>query len=157
MNRMLVEQATHPDALRTLAEELGGEWLAHEQTIVGAESAEALLATRHCLDRTAPFDERLTFADLDEDVRTRLGEDGPRIVLQERSRGRSASRCKPSTCRAIFSGPATVSQPRRTSWAPRPTRPRGASHCTSVPTVSSTIAKDCAARIDPVANDTKHA
>ena len=83
MNRMLVEQATHPDALRTLAEELGGEWLAHEQTIVGAESAEALLATRHCLDRTTPFDERLTFADLDEAVRTRLGEDGPRIVLQE--------------------------------------------------------------------------
>ena len=33
----------------------------------------------------------------------------------------------------------------------------GASHCTSVSTVSSTIAKDCDARIDPVANDTKHA
>ena len=87
MNRLLVEQATHPEALSALAVELGGEWLDHEQTIVGAESAEALCARRHCLDRTAPFDDRLTFADLDEDVRTRLGEDGPRIVLKDPVQG----------------------------------------------------------------------
>ena len=83
MNRMLVEHATHPEALGRLAEELGGAWAAHEQDVSGAESAEAKLSQWHSLDRRAVFDEDLRFLDQDENVRTRLGEDGPRIVLAE--------------------------------------------------------------------------
>ena len=81
MNRMLVEEASHPEALLKLAEELGGSWSAHEQEVFGTESARARAAQTHALDRTKAFDEELRFADLDEKVRTRLGEDGPRIVL----------------------------------------------------------------------------
>ena len=35
------------------------------------------------LTREEPFDEDLAFPDIDERVRTRLGEDGPRIVLPD--------------------------------------------------------------------------
>ena len=82
MNRMLVERATHPQALWELAEELGGRWLAEEQRTHGLAAAERGQARNHALDRTNPFSE-LSFPDLDEVVRTRLGEDGPRIVLAE--------------------------------------------------------------------------
>ena len=83
MNRMLVERATHQDALWELAEELGGRWLAEEQRTHGLAAAERGQAQLHALDRRASFDENLMFPDLDEKVRTRLGEDGPRIVLAE--------------------------------------------------------------------------
>ena len=83
MNRMLVERATHPDALCELAEALGGRWLAEEQRTYGLAAAERGQAQLHALDRSASFDENLMFPDLDEKVRTRLGEDGPRIVLAE--------------------------------------------------------------------------
>ena len=81
MNRMLVERATHPDVLRKRAEILGGRWLTQEQQTWGVAAAEGQLARNHILDRTKPFDEKLAFSDLDEKVRTRLGEDGPRIKL----------------------------------------------------------------------------
>ncbi|MDE0446483.1 MAG: CRISPR-associated helicase Cas3' [Spirochaetaceae bacterium] len=81
MNRMLVEQATHEEALRALAAELGGPWVEHEQQTVGFAAAERGMARRHLLDRNTPFDEALVFPDLDEKVRTRLGDDGPRIEL----------------------------------------------------------------------------
>ncbi len=83
MNRMLVERATHPDLLRELAEELRGRWLSHEQKTFGFSAAEAKLASSHALTREEEFNERLVFSDIDEQVRTRLGEDGPRIVLAD--------------------------------------------------------------------------
>ena len=83
MNRMLVERATHPDVLRELAEELGGRWLSHEQKTFGFSAAEARVASSHALTREEEFNERLVFSDIDEKVRTRLGEDGPRIVLTD--------------------------------------------------------------------------
>ena len=86
MNRMLVERATHPQSLQELADELGGSWLAHEQQTFGSASAERQLAQDHALDRSTRFED-IQFADLDEKVRTRLGEDGPRIVLKEPVRG----------------------------------------------------------------------
>ena len=82
MNRMLVERATHPKSLEKLVEELGDSWMAHEQQTFGNAAAERQLAQGHALDRSARFED-LQFADLDEKVRTRLGEDGPRIVLPE--------------------------------------------------------------------------
>ena len=83
MNRMLVERATHEDALAALTEQLGGLWLQHGQQNFGFAAAERGVARRHLLDRSTPFDENLVFPDLDEKVRTRLGEDGPRIELAE--------------------------------------------------------------------------
>ena len=81
MNRLLVERATHPDALRGLAEQLGGAWLVHEQRTWALGTTERALARGHAFDRSQPFDDELVFPDLDETVRTRLGEDGPRIIL----------------------------------------------------------------------------
>ncbi len=83
MNRMLVERATNPEALGELAECLGERWLSHDQTVVGRRAARAGLARKHALAREEPFDENLAFPDLDENVRSRLGEDGPRIVLPD--------------------------------------------------------------------------
>ena len=83
MNRLLVERATHPETLRPLADSLGGAWAAQEQMTHGLAAAERRTAHEHLLDRAKPFDETLIFPDLDENVRTRLGEDGPRIILAE--------------------------------------------------------------------------
>ena len=83
MNRMLVERATHPETLGELARRLGDRWLSHDQTVVGARAARAGVARKHALTREEQFDEDLVFPDLDERVRTRLGEDGPRIVLPD--------------------------------------------------------------------------
>ena len=83
MNRMLVERATHPDLLCKLAEALGEAWVLHERRVSGRRAAEGGVARIQALTRNEPFDENLVFPDLDERVRTRLGEDGPRIVLAE--------------------------------------------------------------------------
>lgn len=87
MNRMLVERATNPIALRELAERLRGAWIEHERRTFGIYAAEEQIARLHCLDRTLPFDENLVFPDLDEAVRTRLGEDGPRFELAKPATG----------------------------------------------------------------------
>ena len=86
MNRVLVERATHPRSLQELAEALGSSWMVHEQHTFGFAAAERQRAQDHALDRSEPFKE-IQFPDLDEKVRTRLGEDGPRIVLKEPVRG----------------------------------------------------------------------
>ena len=83
MNRMLVERATHPQVLDELAETLGECWLSHERRVFGLGAAKAGVARNHVLTREEPFDEDLAFPDIDERVRTRLGEDGPRIVLPD--------------------------------------------------------------------------
>ena len=83
MNRMLVERATHPQLLCELAQTLGDRWLSHEKKTFGLPAAEAVVARNHALTRKEEFNERLVFPDIDEKVRTRLGEDGPRIVLAD--------------------------------------------------------------------------
>ncbi len=83
MNRNLVERATHPELLFELAEALGELWLSHETKTFGLPAAEAGVARNHAFTRKEQFDEHFLFADIDEDVRTRLGEDGPRIQLAE--------------------------------------------------------------------------
>ena len=83
MNRMLVERATHPETLDRLARELGERWVSHASTVFGRRAAGAGVARQHALTRDEPFDEDLVFPDLDEHVRTRLGEDGPRVVLRD--------------------------------------------------------------------------
>ena len=84
MNRMLVEHATHESALRDIVETLGDEWAAGEDVIHGLLAAERNLARLHVLDRIDEcFNMELTFSDIDEKVRTRLGDDGPRIELEK--------------------------------------------------------------------------
>lgn len=89
MNRTLVEDATHEEALQEIAKSLGHKWSAAEDRIHGLLAAERNLANRHVLDRiNSCFDSELRFPDdLDETVRTRLGDDGPRIVLDKSSNG----------------------------------------------------------------------
>jgi len=74
-NRALVEAATHPDALRALAERLAGDddraWLAHWEKLRGKGAAERLVADLHGLDMRQPFG-REGFPS-DEEVLTRLG------------------------------------------------------------------------------------
>ncbi len=82
MNRMLVERGTHRLVLRELAEALGEDWLSHLSEVLGRGAAEAGVARHHALTREEDFDEDLVFPDLDSKVRTRLGEDGPRIELR---------------------------------------------------------------------------
>ena len=87
MNRMLVERATHAERLRQKAQELGGKWLEHWQQGWGQAAAQAQLASEHVLDRRQPLttdDGRQGISFSSEDrVRTRLGQDGPRLLLAE--------------------------------------------------------------------------
>ncbi len=82
MNRELVEEATHPESLRRLEDEPGADWADRSIEVRGCEAAERILAAGHVLDRGTNFAD-ITFLAPDEQVRTRLGEDGPRIRLRE--------------------------------------------------------------------------
>ena len=82
MNRDLVEEATHPESLQRLEDEPGADWADTSLDVKGREAAERNLARRHMLDRRKDFADT-TFLARDEHVRTRLGEDGPRIRLSE--------------------------------------------------------------------------
>jgi len=84
MNRMLVERATHPQVLCDRAASLGEPWVAHNGRVSGLDTAKAGIAELHVLGRDEPFDQDFTFPDRDDErVRTRLGDDGPRIVLPD--------------------------------------------------------------------------
>ena len=87
MNRVLVEHATHPDILSKLPGTEDERWQQHRERVFGQHAAKGVLAGNHALTRTEEFDEDLRFPDIEERVRTRLGEDGPRIVLAERVPG----------------------------------------------------------------------
>ncbi|MCY3820054.1 MAG: hypothetical protein OXH52_11935 [Gammaproteobacteria bacterium] len=58
--------------------------MAHEARVAGLHAAEAGVAKVHALARDEPFDQDFGFPDLDDGrVRTRIGDDGPRIVLPD--------------------------------------------------------------------------
>lgn len=86
MNRLLVEEGTHPDRTTELEEELGSDWAERSLDVAGRKAAERQVAQGHVLDRSIPFED-ITFPGHDERVRTRLGEDGPRIRLAEPAMG----------------------------------------------------------------------
>ena len=83
MNRMLVELATHKEYLRSYAASLGDAWIAYEGKNWGTNLARSNAAKAHLLDRKCEFIEMGAFSDVDQEVRTRLGEDGPRIELAD--------------------------------------------------------------------------
>ena len=82
MNRYLVEQATHPSRIGHRAEMLGDEWIEHEMRLFGTSTAESNLARNHSFCKQTPYGE-LEFSADDDHIRTRLGEDGPRISLDQ--------------------------------------------------------------------------
>jgi len=81
MNRFLVEHATHSSIVRDRVKELGEGWEKHQQQILGRGCAEVSAAKAFSLDRACDFDSRIEFPQDDGHIRTRLGEDGPRIEL----------------------------------------------------------------------------
>ncbi len=74
LSRELVEGATHPMVLESIAEELGGAWGSHGQWIVGSLLAHVRIAGRHVVDWDIPFP-ATRFPPDDERVATRLGAD----------------------------------------------------------------------------------
>ena len=75
MNRVLVEAATHPEALDRIAETHG--WQDYRRAVTGKALAEMKTADLVVLDRTRPLE---AFPE-DEKIRTRLGEEGVVLTL----------------------------------------------------------------------------
>ena len=83
MNRLLVENATHPDALENLVNEMGDEWKEHENKMLGEIISDTQGANGNVIQRDKSF-----FTDNDngsgllfpsgaeERIRTRLGDEG---------------------------------------------------------------------------------
>ncbi|SFU70624.1 CRISPR-associated endonuclease/helicase Cas3 [Methylobacterium sp. 174MFSha1.1] len=78
MNRVLVEEATHPEALETIVAELG--WEKEASLREGLAFAHRHIAARDGLSLAKPI-EALTFPGVDDRVRTRLGLDDLNFLL----------------------------------------------------------------------------
>ncbi len=81
MNRELVENATHPEALERIVEELGEAWKAHALDVEGKAIAEVQGASSNVVRRNKSFygnDNRdvLFPSNAEERIRTRLGDEG---------------------------------------------------------------------------------
>ncbi len=79
MNRMLVERATHPAALKAIAKELGADWQSHSKNIMGGQLGEGLTADNAVIRRDKSFfnDNRdILFGSSEERIRPRLGDEG---------------------------------------------------------------------------------
>jgi CRISPR-associated endonuclease/helicase Cas3 len=70
-NRVLVEQATHPEALLVIEQSCGEAWQQLGQSIEGTDGAHRSIAYLHRLDTQKPFGEE--FRGSDEKIATRLG------------------------------------------------------------------------------------
>lgn len=88
-NRELVESATHPEALRRLAAELGPPWDRHEMKISGGDAAKHSLAAYNSFSWTRIFGEEPfpPRTQLERRISTRLGEGDRRAVFSEPKSG----------------------------------------------------------------------
>lgn len=81
MNRSLVEQATHPEALEKIVQEMefkSEDWRAHANDVEGVGFAQGQTAQFSVIRRDKSFfaDNRdVIFADMEDRIRTRLGDD----------------------------------------------------------------------------------
>lgn len=79
MNRLLVERATHPQALESIVKEMDEDWQAHANELLGGQIAEGLTAANAIIRRDKSFfgeDNRdVCFGNQEERIRTRLGDD----------------------------------------------------------------------------------
>ncbi len=71
-NRLLVEQATHPDALNAITQELGEAWVRFGIEYEGALAATKTVANLHALPFDKPFDD-LQFPEDEGRIGSRLG------------------------------------------------------------------------------------
>ena len=79
MNRMLVERATHPEALEAIVQELGDDWRVHANSVAGGMLAEGLTADSAIIRRDKSFftdNHDVLFGTDEERIRTRLGDEG---------------------------------------------------------------------------------
>ncbi len=84
MNRLLVEQVTHPHALDDITRGLGEDWQAHALVIQGGEIGDGQTARGVTIRRNKSFftDNRdIVFVSSDENIRTRLGDDRLDVAL----------------------------------------------------------------------------
>ncbi len=77
-NRRLVEDATHPGAIESLSEELGGVFLAHWRMNLGTRGAQAQAAKNACLNWRQAIE---SLPPRDERIVTRLGLDDRTVEL----------------------------------------------------------------------------
>ncbi|MFN3459375.1 MAG: CRISPR-associated helicase Cas3' [Oceanibaculum sp.] len=82
MNRLLVESATHPDAIEALNQEKGPDWQNYEQKAYGREVSERQAANLVAMPVRRPFAE-LSFPQDEARIRTRLGGEGAVIRFAE--------------------------------------------------------------------------
>ena len=76
MNRELVERTTHPEPLNALTKEHDA-WIEHRNEVDGAAIADNLTAKGAIVRRDKSFlDPKVVFADFEERIRTRLGDEG---------------------------------------------------------------------------------
>lgn len=78
-NRLLVEQATHPDALNVITQELGEAWVRFGIDYEGALAATKTVANLHALPFDKPFDE-MHFSEDEGRIGSRLGA-ADRVVI----------------------------------------------------------------------------
>ena len=85
MNRELVERATHPDVLASIAQEKGEDWKSHANHLLGNEFADRDNARSGYIKRDKSFftdNREVLFPTNEERIRTRLGEDRIDIVFK---------------------------------------------------------------------------
>src|SRR5262249_30296643 len=85
MNRFLLEGATHTSAIERLHQELGPKWRGYHRDVFAGNLAMETIARLHALDRTRRFESDdgslLVYPGDEARIRTRLGEEGARIVF----------------------------------------------------------------------------
>ena len=85
MNRLLVENATHPARLSAIVEEMGEDWQAHANKTEGGWIADKLHAQGHTIKRNKSFftdNREVLFVSDDEKIRTRLGDDRVDVTFE---------------------------------------------------------------------------
>ena len=76
MNRLLVERATHEDALKPITRAMGEDWIVHANEVEGARIADNITGQHVVIERGKTFlDQGVAFAGNEERIRTRLGDD----------------------------------------------------------------------------------
>ena len=86
MNRLLVENATHPERLGAITREMGDDWAANSIGVEGEKIADAQLARLHTIrwDKAFYADNRdVLFVSDDENIRTRLGDDRVEVTFAQ--------------------------------------------------------------------------
>ncbi len=82
MNRLLVERATHPQALCDIAREMGDEWIVHANEVKAEAFADSTAGRHAIIQRDKHFlDQESAFAGSEERIRTRLGDDRLDVAL----------------------------------------------------------------------------